>query len=246
MDKKPHSRPKGRPSTHISLASGRNLHHACRYALPYGGNQARRGCPTANVNAGKPLNLSVTIQWEMTETGEDNFAALRNQRFCRWLRTRSKQLGVTIEPTYVYAREGQSHVHWLVHVPDELIAEFMDLVPRWITSLEHRGKGSRKRAENHEPAPQGTVLIEPVRNSVAARKYLLKGINPQHAVRLGIRNPTPQGLLFGPRTGVSRNLSRKARKKAGYRAREAVWQRNNGRIILPPTIAAVSRQASSP
>lgn len=224
--------PKGRPSAFITLASARNLHHGCRYALPKGGRQSRRGCPKANVNGPVELNLFVTINWDLTETGEDNFAALRNQRFCRWLRTRCKQLNLSVEPSYVYAREG-NHVHWIVHIPDCLIAEFTDLVPRWVTSLEHKGRGAKKRAENHEPAPAGTVDIGPVRNSVAARKYLLKGINPKDAVRLGIKNPEEQGVLYGRRTGVSRNLGRAARKKAGYKGRPPVWQKNNGRIFGP-------------
>lgn len=166
----------------------------------------------------------------MTVTGEDNFAALRNQRFCRWLRTRSEQLGISLTPYYVYARE-KNHVHWQVHVPEELIEEFKNLVPRWITSLEKRGKGPRKRAENHEPAPVGTVLVEEVRNSVAVRKYMLKGIAPKDAFRFGITSLEDGGLVVGRRTGVSRSLGNVARSKAGYKGRPPVWQKSNGKII---------------
>lgn len=92
-------------------------------------------------------------------------------------------------------------------------------------------EGPRKRAENHDPAPDGTVLIEQVRNSVAARKYLLKGIDPEEAFRFGIKVVEPQGTVVGRRTGVSRTLGPTARKKAGYRAQKPFWQRGNGRII---------------
>jgi hypothetical protein len=214
----------------ISVAAGRSLHHACRYARPQGGWQSRNGCPPSNVSAPVALNLMVTIQWNLTKTGEDHFAELRHQRFCRWLRTRCEQLGLSVAPHYVYARE-KNHVHWLVHVPEQLVEEFKNLVPRWITSLEHKGKGPRKRAENHEPAPNGTVHIEQVRNSVAARKYLLKGIDPDEAFRFGIKVVEPQGTVVGRRTGVSRTLGPTARKKAGYRAQKPFWQRGNGRII---------------
>lgn len=224
------TRAKGKASEVITLASARNLHHACKHALPQGGRQARRGCPKANVSAPAALNLFVTIKWSLTKTGEDNFTALRNQRFCRWLRTRSKQLGINVKPTYVYAREGD-HVHWIVHVPEELVAEFKELVPRWVTSLEQRGKGARKRAENHEPAPEGVVDINPVRNSVAARKYIMKGIDPRFAFMFGLKEPAPQGIVIGRRTGVSRNLGRPARRKAGYRAQKPSWWHGNGRSL---------------
>lgn len=227
----PPSKQKCRSTTVISRASARNFHHASRFALPHGGHQSRYGCPTANVNAPVALNLSVNIQWNLTQTGIDNFAALRNQRFCRWLRTRCKQLNIDVAPYYIYSRE-KNHTHWQVHVPAELIEEFIDLVPRWITSLESKGNGPRKRAENHKPAPEGTVQIGPVRNSVALRKYMLKGINPRDAFRYGIKKPECQGVVYGRRTGVSRTLGRAARKKAGYRAQWPVWKRGNGRVIL--------------
>lgn len=221
-------RPKA--STHITLTSARNLYHACRYALPSGGEQSRWGCPPANVSAPVPLNYVVTIQWNKTKTGEDNFQALRNQRFCRWLRTRSKQLGKDFKPYYTFSRE-KNHVHWSVYIPDELIDEFRDLLPRWITSLEAKGEGPRKRAENHQPAPEGTVVVERNRNSVTARNYQLKGIEPEQAFRLGIKEPSDEGVVFGKRAGVSRTLGWAARERAGYRAKPPFWARNNGKVV---------------
>lgn len=218
----------------ISASSAGNLHHGSRFSLPTGGHQSRHGCPKANVNAPVSLNLLVTIQWNLTVTKQDNFRGLRNERFCRWLRTRCKQLGISVAPYYIYARE-KNHVHWQVHIPEVLVEEFTDLVSRWVTSLEHKGKGPRKRAENHEPAPDGAVLVQRVRNSVAVRKYLLKGIKRADAFRFGIKVVEDQGVVYGRRTGVSRTLGRAAREKAGYRSRFPVWKRGNGRVLSTGT-----------
>jgi hypothetical protein len=203
-------------SRNISRSAARNLHHATRYTIPIGGKETRRKYPPANVTMKLALNSFVTINWALTESGEDLFTELRNQRFCRWLRTRSGQMRTIIKPTYVFAREG-GHVHWLVHIPDGLLEEFLRLLPRWIASLQNKGKGPRKRAENTEPVGVGVVHYEPVYNSVGVRKYLLKGIHPAEAYRFGI-NAEPQGEVAGRRTGVSRNLGRSARKLAGYKS----------------------------
>ena len=228
---------KTRSSRYISRAAARNLHHATRFAKQVGGQQSVRTYPTSNVNTNFELNMYVTINWDLTETGQDNFKELRNQRFCRWLRTRCKQLGVCVPPTYVYSREqdpvhGHYHVHWQVHVPEQLIEEFTDLVPRWITSLENKGDPPRKRSQNHEPAPDGSVDIQVARSSVAIRKYLLKGIDPREAFRFGIHEVLQQGTIVGPRTGVSRSLGKGARNRARYKPRPAAWKYGNGRSVL--------------
>ncbi|ASK89648.1 hypothetical protein SPHFLASMR4Y_02915 [Sphingorhabdus sp. SMR4y] len=236
---------KNKSSKYISRAAARNLHHATRFAKQVGGQQSARTYPNSNVNAEFELNMYVTINWDLTETGHDNFKELRNQRFCRWLRTRCKQLEICVPPTYVYSREqdpehGHDHVHWQVHVPEQLIEEFTDLVPRWITSLENKGEPPRKRSQNHQPAPDGSVDIQVARNSVAIRKYLLKGIDPREAYRFGIRKMSSQGTVVGPRTGVSRSLGKGARDRAKYKPRPTVWMTGNGRSVL--TYASVRRQ----
>tara|TARA_R110002072_G_scaffold20969_3_gene75470 strand:- start:256 stop:672 length:417 start_codon:yes stop_codon:yes gene_type:complete len=123
-------------------------------------------------------------------------------------------------------------VHWQVHVPEQLIEEFTDLVPRWITSLENKGDPPRKRSQNHEPAPDGSVDIQVARSSIAIRKYLLKGIDPREAFRFGIHDVSQQGTIVGPRTGVSRSLGKGARNRARYKPRPAVWKYGNGRSVL--------------
>lgn len=219
-----------RTSTVISRAAARTLHHASRFATQIGGEQARRKYPGSNVSAPVALNMFVTINWRLTESGLDNFAALRNERFCRWMRTRCGQLGINVAPHYIYSRE-QGHVHWQVHVPEKLIEEFIDLVPRWVTSLEQRGSDMRKRAQNHEPAPKGVVDVQRAVSSVALRKYLLKGIDPKQAYRFGIRKVSAEGLVAGKRTGNSRSLGRGARATAGYKPKDAYWARDKGSVV---------------
>ena len=68
--------PKMKTTSVISVAAARALYHACRFALPQGGGQSRNGCPPSNVSAPVALNLMVTIQWNLTKTGKDNFADL--------------------------------------------------------------------------------------------------------------------------------------------------------------------------
>lgn len=241
---------KKRSSSSISLAAARNTHHAIRYAEPVIGKTMARWYKMPKVVAGKPLNLWITINWKLTDSGIDRFAELRNQRLCPWLRSRSKQHGERYEPTYVYVKEA-GHVHWLLHLPEHLIAEFEQLLPRWITSLERKGTGPRKRAENLPPTCEGAVDIQRTRNSVAVSKYMLKGIEPAAAVKLGIKSVSPEGIVIGRRTGVSRNLGKGARQQAGYKPRSApwrwglrLWQRGPG--DLQPVPRAVSSRSTSP
>lgn len=165
---------------------------------------------------GVRLNLFITINYDLTITGVDLFDELRNERVCQWLRTRGKALGVKFEPTYLFVREA-GHVHWCLHVPEPLIPEFLDLLPRWVTSLEHKGSETRIRAVNHAPAPKGVVDVRRIYNSPSLCKYMLKGIESEHAARFGVKDVSDQGLVVGRRTGCSRNIGRTARKRAGYK-----------------------------
>ena len=219
-----------RQSSHISGSAARNVYHASRYAKAIGGAQANRAYPQATANAAVSLNLLVTIDWSKTATGIDNFHRLRNQRFCRWLRTRGIQLGRDLRPHYIYSRE-QQHVHWEVHMPEELIEEFKDLLPRWITSLENTGTGPRKRSINTAPTMPDVVDVRAVNNTVGLRNYLLKGIDPRQAHRFGVKRTANQGIVTGRRTGVSRSLGSAARKAAGYLPRPAVWRRGKGKSL---------------
>lgn len=187
----------------------------------------RRQQPVSGTT-GVPLNVFVTINYDLSESGKDNFDRLRNERYCRWLRHRSKQKKKVFRPHYTYVREG-NHVHWNVHIPDELYEEFCDLVPRWVTSLEPGA--SRKASKNHHQSPEGCVKTEPTESSLAVRRYMLKGIDPKHAGRFGIRHPEGQGTVIGKRAGVSRSLCRAALKRLGYKPQRDATTWGRGRVI---------------
>jgi hypothetical protein len=147
-------------------------------------------------------------------------------------------------PTHVFVREG-NHVHWKVHIPKELIDEFINLVPRWVTSLGNKGKpGPRKRSEKTPPASDGVVNIRPVYNNVGLRKYLLKGVNPADAFRFGIRHVEPQGEVIGRRTGVSRSLGSGARKAAGYKSLPPHWLKGRGKTGVRFSPVGMTEQAN--
>lgn len=219
----------------ISRVAARNLHHAFRFTKPMLGEVTLSRYRPANVTNGIALNLVVTINWDMTTSGVDLFDELRNERLCQWLRTRSRQLGRKIEPTYTFARE-QNHVHWCIYIPDDLIEEFEDLVPRWITSLELKGSLDRRRSANLPPARDGVVVIGPTKDSVRVRKYMLKGIERRSAAHFGIKVCIGQGEIQGRRVGTSRNLGTAARRSAGYRPQRR--PRTYRQLPLPSSIAA--------
>lgn len=216
-------------SKSISRTAARNMHHASRFAGQIGGNGNRK-YPAANVTIAKPLNLFVTINWGLLGASPDHFRTLRNERYCRWLRTRSKQLKKQFKPTYISVIE-KGDVHWNLHIPNELYDEFCDLLPKWVTSVLNKSKGRQKRSINLKPVPDHIVDIQHTRNSVAVRKYMLKGINPADAFRFGIRKVINQGLVRGRRTCVSRTLGTAARLGAGYKPLMAHHINGNGRQI---------------
>ncbi|RZK36886.1 MAG: hypothetical protein EOO61_09750 [Hymenobacter sp.] len=53
-------------------------------------------------------------------------------------------------------------------------------------------------------------------NIVGAKRYVLKGMDPDFARMWQIR-PSPQGMIIGKRSGFSRNLGPVARKEQAYR-----------------------------
>lgn len=215
---------------HISLHAAQSLHHAGRASPVIATDRGRRRQQPTSATTGVPLNVFVSIKYSLSESGEDNFDRLRNERYCRWLRTRSRQLKKDFHPQYKYVREND-HVHWTVHIPDELYMEFCDLVPRWVTSLEPGAKIHRKAAKNHHQSPAGCVDIGKVRSSLAVRRYMLKGIDPKHAGRFGIRKPKNQGTVMGKRAGVSRSLCRAALKRLGYKPKPNAAFRGQGRVF---------------
>lgn len=213
----------------ISRNAARNMHHASRFAGQIGGNGHRK-YPEANVTIDKPLNLFVTINWGLLGASTDHFRTLRNERYCRWLRTRSKQLKKEFKPTYIAVIE-KGDVHWNLHMPEELYDDFCDLLPKRVASMLNKTNGRQKRSANMEPVPDHIVNIQDTRNSVAVRKYMLKGINPPDAFRFGIHKLEDHVVILGRRTAVSRTLGTVARLRAGYKPMMAAHLFGDGKQI---------------
>jgi hypothetical protein len=178
-----------------------NIHHATRYAE----------------RIGLPLNRFITINFDLTEClprgASHAFRKLLTQRFAPWLR-RSAGIKEQIPPTYVWTIEaagGQTALHWLVHLPQQIHSAFDRRLSDWLATLT----GASIEA--------GAIKIKPIHNIVGLRRYVLKGTEPVWAKHLGVR-PVSQGVVIGKRSGFSRNLGPAARQRGGYRPRRAPFK----------------------
>lgn len=186
-----------RSSRHINRTPAVNIHHATRCAE----------------RCGIPLNVFITINF--TDVGADEgaslaFRKLLNQRFAPWLR-RTAPLGKLLAPTYVWSLENTrktTAAHWLVHLPVEVRGAFSKKLQLWVEDIT----GKR-------PLPN-TIQVKSIYSIIGLRRYILKGVNPMWANRLGVRS-SDQGIINGRRSGFSRNLGPVARKKAGYQPQRA-------------------------
>lgn len=178
-----------------------NIHHATRYAE----------------RIGLPLNRFVTINFDLTECApgraSHSFRKLLTQRFAPWLR-RSASIKEQVPPTYVWTIEaagGQTALHWLVHLPQQIHGAFDHRLSDWMAALT----GGSLEA--------GAIKIKPIHSIVGLKRYVLKGTEPVWAKHLGVR-PVPQGVVIGKRSGFSRNLGPAARQRGGYRPRKTPFK----------------------
>jgi hypothetical protein len=184
-------------SRHINRTPAVNIHHATRYAD----------------RAGLSLNAFVTINFTDIDAGESASLAFRkllNQRFAPWLR-RTAFSSRVLAPTYVWSIEntrGTIAAHWLVHLPADVRAVFLERLPRWLEGIT----GSTPLSS--------TIQMKPIYSIIGLRRYILKGVNPVWATRLGVLS-SDQGIVNGRRSGFSRNLGPVARAKGGYKPRRA-------------------------
>jgi len=241
----------------ISRGSAMRLHHAWRFLeVANGGTHSGEVLAEASRVLGVTLNQFVTINYGNTASGIDRFDELRRDRFLPWLRRHAATLGRQVAPTYVWVRENVNslHVHWAVHIPIELVAEFLHLLPRWISSLDERVEGRKGRSASYPPASLAVVKVKPVINSTGLRHYFLKGIDPKWQAQYGVR-AVSQGVVHKRRSGYSRNLCPSARRKAGYKAgpvpsRVSPWHRKQrlarfGHLVRP-TSASATRASLPP
>lgn len=161
---------------------------------------------------GRPLNLFVTLNLSHTGlSAASTSPALAEicSKFTRWLSYQSQkavQQGFADygRPTYeavIEAPNGIHHIHWLVHVPDDLQDLFKCTLPKWFSKVC-----------GNVTKPEGAVHIEKVETVMALSRYLMKGVDPHHAKRCYVR-PINQGVVFGKRVAISRSLGPRAREK---------------------------------
>src|SRR5205807_3180683 len=94
---------------------------------------------------------------------------------------------------------GDTHVHWVVHVPKSLREAFHTKLPKWLEQVA----GTIRCAES-------AINVKPVSNLRGIARYLLKGMDSRYAPRYSVRHES-QGLVYGKRCGVSKSLGPAAR-----------------------------------
>jgi hypothetical protein len=185
-----------RCTQHIGWRQARNFLEAIRYA-------DRR-----LAELGRPLDTFATINFGhiacFPEVVSAIFEKLRDNHFVRWLRYGTSDLSY-----YVWVIEnsgGNTHVHWVLHLPKSLRAAFEIKLAEWLA-----------RVAGPITCRQSAIKIQAVTNLRGLGLYLLKGMDPRYAARCGVKD-VPQGLVYGKRCGVSKSLGPASRARLSLRA----------------------------
>jgi hypothetical protein len=181
-----------RRTQHIGWRQAQNFLEAIRYA------------DVNLVELSRPLNTFATINFGhiacFPEVVSAIFETLRDNHFVRWLRYGTSDLSY-----YVWVIEnsgGNTHVHWVLHLPKSLRAAFEIKLTEWLV-----------RVAGTITCRESAINIKPVTNLRGLGRYLLKGIDPRYAARCGV-NHVPQGLVYGKRCGISKSLGPASRTRA--------------------------------
>jgi hypothetical protein len=194
---------KGRRSTALRLSEVRNIIAAAEYS-----EQQHR-----------PLNRHLTIHFGAAEIANPVRATGQYLKLAGdWLRTQGASLA------YIWVRESGAskgeHVHILMHVPPNLIAQF---------ALRERGWRKRIGAKRALGAFRSTPIGRSYRHGETGIQfgelysdalagivgYLVKGAEPRAVSALRLTRAQPGGGLWGKRSGMSENIGRAARRRAG-------------------------------
>jgi hypothetical protein len=189
--------PELRHTRYINRRQAHNFRHAILYA------------ETRAAAQGRQLNTFVTLNFDHTgcppERVSKAFEKLRDNHFTRWLRYQSLTRRRDWTPAfYVWSIEnhgGDTHVHWIVHIPKPLQAAFSEKLPLWLA-----------RIAGAVHCSVSAIKVQPVKNLRGLDHYLLKGMDPHYAARYRVRHD-PQGLVFGKRCGISKSLGPAARQR---------------------------------
>ena len=184
---------------HVGVAACENAFHAVRFAS----------------EAGAPMNTHVTVSFIPLEVPDEEAGAVfadLQARVTRWWRDQRQRKGLQIGPICGFHCHsnpaGSRHVHWVLHVPAEIRAEFANIVANRLRKII--GRIDLKDGLHIGPVPTPGTLA----------KYVLRGVRPDFASYFHLE-PANEGLVSGcRRTGVSRAASRAARKQAGWRRKK--------------------------
>lgn len=195
---------RNRRSTHINRKTTQSIYRACDFAEAQG----------------SPLNVYMVINLFETDAAS---AATLFERIRRSLRSSlnyyRKQTGdPRAVPTYIYTFENPDdagpHVNWLLHLPEEIRAQFIKKVVRAIERTQGRlGKFD--------------VKVEYITPGTAKRvaHYAVKGTDPEYIEHFHLqRVHAPQGTFYGKRAGISPNLGTTARHAANFNAKQ--WRQS--------------------
>jgi hypothetical protein len=161
---------------------------------------------------GCPLNRYVVINFDANDADLASWVFMRiRDKYRDWHNRKTRQITGTAQlPKYIYTLEnpnGHAHVNWVIHVPDQLLGEFMRKLPAWV-----------KKAKGRSVGPYD-IHTKPVNEDThkTLAKYVLKGIDPLFVDYLHLANfAQPQGRIWGRRACSSASLNKAARKAAGF------------------------------
>lgn len=169
---------------------------------------------------GLPLTHTVTINFASTRLNPRlavaAFAQLRRNNFNKWATRPGVGKGGAVAPTYVFAFENARgdiafdtmepgdphnvHVHWHVHIPANRLFDFEQQVWKWVEAVAGGIVGGAE-----------TIMVRPILTHTNG--YLLKGTTKTWAkIYARGQEAKPQGIIFGRRADVSRNLGPSARR----------------------------------
>jgi hypothetical protein len=163
---------------------------------------------------GRPINTHVTISFIALGIHDDEAGAVFRKlqiSLARWWRYQRKDKGREIgAPVGVYAHAnpaGSRHVHWLLHLPEDIRDDFIAAVNKRlckIAGLDDIGDA---------------LHVQEVDRPGGIAKYVLRGIDPAYAEYLHIRAAN-EGTVACRRTGTTRIIGKAARKSAGWNRRK--------------------------
>lgn len=161
-------------------------------------------------DTGTPMTHVLTLDLEWVRADDSGGRVLKElrQRVTRWWRDQRDRKGRDLgsfKGMLVIANPGYLHGHWLLHLPEEVVADFLAVV---VSRLAKITGVSEERATD-------ACHLKPVGAPGTLAKYVLKGVDPYYADHFHIE-AQPEGFVEGRRVSISRAISKTARKRAGW------------------------------